>query len=189
MGKRYGTQTIEWGNRYMSLSKITRRGTKPEDDGYTKKERKKLTRQKNPEISFITWTFEGSWWGKGSGIRRSSSWSRDSNPSKDMERQLEAWLKQHYPGVETSIHARPLRVYQWSRYISVFTTLVMTTGILGVLTHFQFMVAVDAGRFISWIYVPPTVLLVPFFVLELNRTSARFFASVDVFSSYGTFFD
>ena len=188
MGKRYCTETLEWDNRYMSLTGIMRRGRIPENDGYTKKERKKLTWQKNPQMSFITWTFIGSWWGKGPGIRRSSSWSRDSNPSKEMERRLEVWLERHYPGVETSIHARPLRVYQLSRYISVFITLVITTGLLGVLTRFQFMVAVYAGRFISWIYIPPAILLIPFFVLESKRTSAGFYASVDMFSSYGTFF-
>ena len=189
IGKRYVTKTIEWDDRYMSLTEIMRRGTKPENDGYTKKERKKLIWQNNPQIGFMTWSFDGSWWGKGSGIRRSSSWSRDVNPSKEMETQLEVWLEQHYPGVETSIHARPLRVYQWSRYISVFITLIVTTGILGVLTRFQIMVAADAGRFISWIYIPPTILLVPFFVLGLNRTSARFIASIDAFSSYNMFFN
>ena len=184
IGKRYSTETLEWDDRYMSISGIFRRGTKPENDGYTKKERKKLMWQKNPRLSFITWTFYGSWWGKGSGICRSSSWSRDSQPSKEMERQLEVWLERHYPGVETSIHSRPLRVYQWSRYISVFTTLVVMTGLLGALTRFQFMVGIYAGRFISWIYLPPAILLVPFFVLELKKTSAGFFAWVDIFSSY-----
>src|SRR6266496_1594001 len=87
----------------MSISSIFRRGTKPEKDGYTKKERKKLTWQNNPRLSFITWTFYGSWWGKGPGICLS-----------------------------------------------------------------------------------PAILLVPFFVLELNKTSAGFFAWVDIFSSYNT---
>ena len=60
IGKRYSSKTLEWNDRYMSISSIFRRGTKPEKDGYTKKERKKLTWQKNPRLSFITWTFYGS---------------------------------------------------------------------------------------------------------------------------------
>jgi len=52
------------------------------------------------------------------------------------------------------------------------------------LTEFKFMVGLYAGRFIAWMYIPPTILLVPFFVLELQKTSATFYAAVDVFSGH-----
>jgi len=184
IGKRYGTEQFEWDPQYLSISNILGRGPKPEKDGFTRPQRQKIMSRSNPKLGFVTWTASWSWWGKGPGLRFCSSWSRETHPSKEKERELELWLEQHYPGVETSIHARPLRVYQWSRYISVFTTLVITTAVLGGLTKFRFMVGVYAGRFISWIYIPPTILLIPFLVLELKRTSPRFYASVDAFSGY-----
>jgi hypothetical protein len=101
-----------------------------------------------------------------------------------METHLQEWLARHYPGVETSIHAKPLRVYQWSRYISVTVTLLVMTVLLGVLTRFQFMVGEYAGRNISLIYLPPSILLIPFIVLEFKRTSVGYFKWVDAFSSY-----
>ena len=185
MGKRYATEEFEWDRRYLSIRAILARGQKPETI-LTKRERKKVMWQKNPELSYITWTVRWSWWGKGSGVRFCSSWSRETHPSKDKERELELWLERHYPGVETSIHAKPLRVYQWSRYISVVFTLVVTTAVLGGLTKFKFMVGLYAGRFISWIYIPPTILLIPFLILELKKTSAGFYACVDAFSGYIT---
>ena len=184
IGKRYGTEQFEWDPQYLSIRALFRRGPKPEKDGFTKKQRKKIMSRSNPHLAFVTWTVEWSWWGKGPGLRFCSSWSRETHPSKEKERELELWLERHYPGIETSIHARPLRVYQWSRYISVFITLVATTAVLGGLTKFKFMVGLYAGRFIAWIYIPPTILLVPFFVLELQKTSATFYAAVDAFSGY-----
>ena len=184
IGKRYGTEIFEWDPQYLSISAILRRGPKPEKSCLTKRERKRLVWQPNPDLSYVTWSLYYSWWGKGPGWRFSSSWSRETHPSSEKERELELWLERHYPGVETSIHARPLRVYQWSRYISVLMTLVVTTAVLGVLTKFRFMVGLYAGRFISWIYIPPTILLIPFFVLEMQKTSAGFYACVDSFSVY-----
>ena len=186
IGNRYGTNEFEWDPQYLCIRASLLRGPIPEKDGFTEEQRKKLVGRSNPHLAFVTWAMHWSWWGKGPGIRASSSWSRETHPSKEKERELELWLERHYPGVETSIHARPLRVYQWSRYISVFITLVVSTAILGGLTRFKFMVGVYAGRFISWIYIPPTILLIPFFILELKKTSVGFYASADVFSRYLT---
>jgi len=183
IGKRYSAEEFEWDRQYLSISAIFRRGQKPERI-LTNRERRKLMCQKNPDLSYVTWSVYWSWWGKGPGLRFCSSWSRETHPSKEKERELELWLERHYPGVETSIHARPLRVYQWSRYISVFITLVVSTALLGGLTKFQFMVGLYAGRFISWIYVPPVILLIPFLILELQKTSVGFYARVDAFAGY-----
>jgi hypothetical protein len=184
IGKRYATEQWEWTEQYMSLNQSLLRGPKPSPDGYTRSERKKLIHQKNPDICFITWSQHLSWWGSKGGCRFSSSWSRESHPSREKERELEEWLAKHYPGVETSIQARPLRVYQYSRYISVSITLLFMTLLLGVLTHFRFMVGLYAGRFIAVIFVPPAILLIPFVILEFKGTSAAHYHHVDVFSSY-----
>src|SRR5579859_2447667 len=131
---RYCIHEYSWNQHYMSLQEIFRQSTAPESDGHSKHERRKLLWQKNPHVGFITWTFRGTYFGKE--IKRSSSWSRECHPPNEMERQLEEWLDRHYPGVQTSITARPLRVYQWSRYISVTVTLLVMTVLLGVLTRF-----------------------------------------------------
>ena len=182
VGKRWVSNTREWDEQYLVLTTTMARDKKPEKDGLTKKERKRLTRQPNPKLAFITWTCQSSWWGKGQGIRWSSSWSRECNPDPELEQRLERYLETRYPGVKASIHERPLRVYQYSRYVSVFSTLVMMTIVLGVLTHFKFMVAEYCGKFLAWIYGPPMILLVPFLVLQLNKTSAGFYGSVDQWS-------
>jgi hypothetical protein len=180
---RYCMHEYEWNRYYMSLNEIFRQDrTQPEPDGHSKSDRKKLLWQKNPDVGFITWTFQGTYFGKQ--VKRSSSWSRECNPPSEMETHLQEWLARHYPGVETSIHAKPLRVYQWSRYISVTVTLLVMTVLLGVLTRFQFMVGEYAGRNISLIYLPPSILLIPFIVLEFKRTSVGYFKWVDAFSSY-----
>jgi hypothetical protein len=180
--RRYCMLEYEWNRHYISLNEVFRQDTRPEADGLSKQDRKKLLWQKNPDVGFITWTFRGTYFGKD--VNRSSSWSRECHPPVEMERNLEEWLQRHYPGVEASIHARPLRVYQWSRYISVTMTLLVMTILLGVLTRFQFMVGEYAGRNISLIYLPPAILLVPFMVLEFKRTSVGYFKWVDAFSSY-----
>jgi hypothetical protein len=184
IGSRYATEEFEWIEHYMLLNQKLLRGPKPGPDGYTNRDRKKSMREKNPNLSFITWAQHFSWWGSHGGLRFSSSWSRESNPTREKEQELETWLRTHYPGVETSIHARPLRVYQYSRYISVLVTLLFMTLLLGILTHFRFMVGLYAGRFISLIYLPPGVLLIPFIILEFRGTSVTYYHYVDVFSSY-----
>ena len=179
LGKVFFCDEFEWNQQYVHIDRhMLHRGRVPDVDGYTKRERKQLAWQPNPFLSFITWSFHGYF------LKFSSSWSIESHPSKDMERQLEKWLEIQYPGVETCIHDRPLRIYHWSRYISVFATLVFTTALLGALTRFQFMVGVDAGRFIAWIYIPPTVLILPFIMMEYKGTSVYFWLHVDVLSQY-----
>lgn len=183
IGKCFVTEELEWDEHYMILSSTARRGRKPDSNGYTKKERDRLIRTGNPKMSFITWKLDWWWWGKRP-FRRCSSWSIETHPSTEREKELEMWLKRHYPGVEASIRERPLRIYQYSRYLAVSVTLLVTTVLLGVLTRFQFMVGLYAGRNISWIYIPPAVLLIPFFFLELRRTSVKFYASIEGLSSY-----
>ena len=182
IGKRWASETREWEERYLVLTTTMARGKEPEKDGLTKKERKKLMWKANPKLAFITWTCQLSWWGKGQGIRWSSSWSRECNPDPELEYRLERYLETHYPGVTASIHERPLRVYQYSRYVSVLSTLVMMAVVLGVLTHFKFMVAEYCGKFVAWIYGPPMILLIPFLVLQLNKTSPGFYGSIDQWS-------
>jgi len=52
--------------------------------------------------------------------------------------------------------------------------LIVTTALLRALTRFWFMVRIDAGRFIAWIYIPPTVLLNPFIIMESQRTGFKY---------------
>ena len=179
LGRVFFCDKFEWNHQYACIDRyMLHCGRLPDVDGYSRRERKRLAWQPNPFLSFITWSYHGYF------LNFSSSWSVESHPSHDMERKLDLWLEEQYPGVETSIRARPLRVYQCSRYISVFTTLIVTTALLGALTRFQFMVGVDAGRFIAWIYIPPTVLLLPFIIMEYKGTSVYFWLYVDVFSQY-----
>jgi hypothetical protein len=179
LGKVYFYDQFEWDQNYIAIDRcMFRRGKLPEVDGYTKRERRKLSWRPNPFLSFITWSFHGYF------LDFCSSWSVLSHPPKEMERRLELWLERHYPGVETCIHDGPLRIYQWSRYISVITTLIVTTALLGALTRFQFMVGIDAGRFIAWIYIPPTVLLIPFMIMESKGTSVKYWLYLDVLSQY-----
>jgi hypothetical protein len=99
-----------------------------------------------------------------------------------MEERLERYLATHYPGVKASIHEKPLRVYQISRYISVLSTLLVVTALLGALTRFHSMIPLYTGKFLSWIYVPPSVLLIPFILLDLNKSNVAFYRSVDFLS-------
>jgi hypothetical protein len=170
----------------MSLTDIAALGPKPSTDTLTKRQRKKLCRQHNPQISFITWTIKWSWLRKTNDnpLRRSSSWSRECQHPVELEEGLRLWLATYYPGVDVDITARPLRLYQLSRYISVFSTLVCSTVIIGVMTRFRFMVGLYAGRFISFIYVPPTLLLVPFFALGVGGSRVNFWKSVEGFSRF-----
>ena len=47
---------------------------------------------------------------------------------------------------------------------------------------FTFMVGIDARRFIVWIYIHPTALLLPFLIMEFRRTSAKCWLYADVLS-------
>jgi len=172
----------KWDKHYMSLYDISKKGPRPPKDNVPHYLRKKLSYQRNPDMAFITWTTIRSYWGKGEGFRFSSSWSRDCHPTRQQEELLETWLREHYPGIETNIHERPLKIHQLSRYISVIFTLVVTTLLLGVLTRFTVMVNLYAGKFLALVYVPPTVLLLPFILLQFNRTSLKFYIWVDLFS-------
>lgn len=182
VGKRWAAEQIEWKDQYLCISKTLARGTKPESDGNAKGERKRMMRKSIPNLGFITWTVLLSWWGKGVGKRYSSSWSRDWGCPPVMEERLERYLATHYPGVKTSIHEKPLRVYQISRYISVSSTLLVVTALLGALTRFHSMIPLYTGKFLSWIYVPPSVLLIPFILLDLNKSNVAFYRSVDFLS-------
>jgi hypothetical protein len=181
IGKFCAREEYEWDEQYLVMSSILRRGRNPENP-LTKRERKKLMAIRHPKFSFITWKIDWWWWGKKS-FRRSSSWSIETNPTPEQERELEMWLEEHYPGVEASIRERPLRVYQYSRYAAVGVTLAVTTILLGALTRFRFMVGLYAGRNISWIYGPPAFLLLPFFFLEARGKTMRFYATVEGLSS------
>jgi hypothetical protein len=179
IGKRYMWQENTWDERYMSLNYTTRKGERPESDGHTKVQRKILLQQTNPQLAFITWT-GWSWFGT---IEK--SWSRECSPSVELERELELWLKLHYPDIETSIHARPLRIYQLSRYLSVLVTLVVTTVVLGAVTHFRIRVGEVGGKNLYFIYLPQTILLVPSIMLTRSRkTSVGFYAAIEILSSY-----
>jgi hypothetical protein len=175
IGKRYRWQENKWDERYMSIS--TRRGEIPETDGHTKVQRKILLQQTNPQLAFITWTGKG-WFGT---IEK--SWSRECSPSVELERELELWLKLHYPDVETSIHARPLRIYQLSRYLSVLVSLIVTTAFLGALTQFRIRVSEFGARNLYFIYLPQTMFLVPFIVLASRKTSVGFYTAIEILSS------
>lgn len=183
---RHHVQEIEFDKFYMSLTDIAGLGPKPSSDGLALRERKKICRQHNPQISFITWTIRWSWLLRTNEnpLRRSSSWSRECQHPTELEEGLRGWLTAHYPGVDADITARPLRLYQLSRYISVFSTLILSTVIIGVITRFRFMVGLYAGRFISFIYIPPTLLLVPFFALGVGGSSVNFWKSVEGFSRF-----
>jgi hypothetical protein len=187
MGKRWSAEQIEWKDQYLRISKTLTRGPKPESDGYRKDVRKYMMGKSIPNLSFITWTVRLSWWGKGGGKRYSSSWSRDWGCPPEMEARLERYLATHYPGVTASIHEKPLRVYQISRYISVVSTLGVVTALLGALTKFHTMIPVYTGKFLAWIYGPPTIVLIPFILLELNKSSVSFYRSVDFFSQSDAF--
>jgi hypothetical protein len=187
MGKRWADEQIDWNEQYLCISKTLARGTKPELDGYGKDKRRRIMRKSITNLSFITWTVRLSWWGKGAGKRYSSSWSRDWGCPPEMEEQLERYLVTHYPGVKASIHEKPLRVYQISRYISVCSTLAVVTALLGALTRFHSMIPVYTGKFLAWIYGPPAILLIPFILLDLNKSSVSFYRSVDFLSQYDAF--
>jgi hypothetical protein len=181
-GVLHATKEFSWDGEYMSLTNyIQTYSTDDHDSKVSPAEEQKFLEQRHPHLAFITYLTR---WGKKWGLRRAATWSRETNPTKEKERELEDWLTRHYPGVQTNIHTKPLRVYQYSRYIAVILTLIVTTAILGLLTRFRFMVAIDAGRFIAWIYVPPTLLCIPFLVLELNGTTARFYSSLFIVSRY-----
>jgi hypothetical protein len=187
IGKRWTDEQIDWNDQYLCISKTLARGPRPEGDGLGKYERKRIMGKNNPNLSFITWTVRLSWWGKGNGKRYSSSWSRDWGCPPEMEERLERYLATHYPGVTASIHEKPLRVYQISRYISVFLTLAVVTALLGALTRFQLMIPLYTGKFLAWIYLPPSILLVPFILLDLNKSTVAFYRSVDFLSQYPVF--
>jgi len=180
--KLYALEEYEWDDEYLVISSTLRKGTLPTNP-VDKRERKRLMHEFHPKLSFITWKIDWWWWGK-KPFRRSSAWSIETNPTAEQERELELWLEKHYPGVEASIRERPLRVYQYSRYIAVIVTLIVTTILLAVLTKFQFMVGVYAGRNISWIYIPPAVLLIPFIVLQARGKSLKFYHAVESLSSF-----